>query len=479
MSFSDNPSRIYQDIVAVNIRIGGKPWYVKEMRIELSKVSSPDYVDMTIIPDPNETLPYLPSVDRLVGNEVTVDVDNSLLSERDTPSEEVTRLFTGKLANISPTGKHIYEAVIYKPLHQPFNVNEEEGQETGAAINKTIDITGSITDYGERLEKFGRNIGFTQTDSYYIRASQLVNDILDVMNVPSEKRNIRMAEGGETFNGYTGGFDKLIKFDHKEDTIDSILERIRRETKSEWWFDRKGNFNFGTPRPTEHKLRFITNGSAGRTTPPYQSVVVIGSSVASKKGRPKASMVDGNPTVKTATIANVFNEKGATKESGVAKFGIPPEELPEPVYTYRNDEITTDDQAENTAATIIKDLAEQQAEGTVTVVGFPEVTPLDAVKMPNSEIQPMGGYSFGVYKVVHKINTSDGFITEISVGSPVGATRASILQLSDEAAQHYNAVDRTLLRGNVDDEDTTDGLGLTGTTLPTEIGEDDVSDIDL
>lgn len=106
-------------------------------------------------------------------------------------------------------------------------------------------------------------------------------------------------------------------------------------------------------------------------------------------------------------------------------FAIENSDIPGPVYTYRNMEIQTQAEADAVAEQIVSKLHEQQATGSVTVVGFPEIRPLDAITMPQASdstdtnynpLQPMGGTKYSVVKVIHKINSSDGFITEITVG---------------------------------------------------------------
>jgi hypothetical protein len=458
MTFTeDDLPKIYKDNIDVTMKIAGDPWLIIEAKVELTRATVPDYVDLVMIPHPSETLPDLPNIDTLVGEKFTLDVDNDMISERDTDAEEVTRIFTGNLANISPTGKNIYEGIAYSPMHQPFNKKD-----AGSALNTEINIGGDLLPYDKEFQGYGLSRGTEYVSGHYIQAKDLVKEITSFIDLPEDKVNINLKKDGVDRGEFTGGFNKTLQFEHKKRTIGDILNRVRRETASEFWFDRLGNFHFGVPDPTDHRLSYIIDADAGKTTPPYQSVIVIGSGVASAEAdQSKAAMVAENPTVVTATIANVFNEDGRTNEDPEALLGVDPSDLPEPVYTYRNAELTTDDQAKNTAKKIIQDLAEQQADGTVTVVGFPEVRPLDSIEMPNTDIQPMGGYSYGVYKVVHTINGTDGFTTKIHVSNPVGVTRAKKFELSEDAVQTFDAVSRGMAA--YDDDivgGTASGLGF-------------------
>jgi hypothetical protein len=145
-----------------------------------------------------------------------------------------------------------------------------------------------------------------------------------------------------------------------------------------------------------------------------------------------------NPIVVKASIAQ--DKKG----NPIANFG----ETKEPVFEYKNLEISTREQAENTAKSLISDLADQQSDGTATVVGFPEIIPKDGIVMPQaqdpllpnfSEDQPMGGGGYNVYKVQHHLNDSDGFITKIHVSGVTGVTRTVVS--TAQAATGYDVTD--------------------------------------
>jgi hypothetical protein len=91
------------------------------------------------------------------------------------------------------------------------------------------------------------------------------------------------------------------------------------------------------------------------------------------------------------------------------------------------------------AKKIVEDLKKQSAKGKISIVGFPEVTPFDAVIMPHASKDkrdagvpnyqkgmPMGGNRYGVYKVIHKLNGSDGFKTELKVCGLTNTSRIAV-----------------------------------------------------
>lgn len=417
-------TEIIRDDVAVTMEIDGDPWLLVEAEVELSRISVPNYVRMIMIPDPEETRPNLPSpIDKLLGKSFRLEADNTMITERDTDAEEDNLLFEGELANISPTGEKSYEGIAYDPGQQAF-APEEDG---GSIMNEYISVGKPEYSYTKVL-----NDG-TQTEYKVntIKASKLIEKTVEKLDI--EKYEIEIEEGGVTVDGeigsYTGGYERNLYFGSEIVKLDDALQQARERTQSEWWFDKDGTFHFGVPRPTRHNLRYITDASDGKTTPPYQSVRLIGSGIASQEGHARTSMETEDKVVKEASI-QIDPE---TNDTTINFDTDGP--LKEPVFEYTNLEVTTGQQAESSVQKIAEDIAEQQADGKVTVVGFPEIVPMDGIVMPQasdetapnySPDQPMGGYGYNVYKVRHFLNNSDGFVTEIHVGSVTGATKTIV-----------------------------------------------------
>lgn len=416
-------TQIINDNVQVELTIGGDEWLVSEAIVERSRMDTPDYVDMIIIPQPEETAPNLPTpISDLIGSSFRLEADNELISNRDTDAEEDNLLFSGNLANISPTGETSYEAIAYDPSQQAFAETEGDG---GSIMNQTVRVGAP---------KFSYNAMFTGSSGVTyqpvsIKASELLDRIVDTLNL--DDVDIQLSETGQVISGdggiYSAGFDTTIEFDKYRVSVKDALQKAKEWTKSEWWFDKEGTFHFGVPEPSKHALRYITDASAGKVTPPYQSIRVIGSGSASQEGRARTSMNIEDKIVFEAELAIDEDKRGQTVPNK-----NPSGELPEPTFEYRNLEISNDAQAENVIDKIAEELIEQEASGTVTVVGFPEVVPLDGIVMPQADNpdaenyspnQPMGGATYNVYKVTHFLNSEDGFITQIEVAGVSGVTK--------------------------------------------------------
>jgi len=424
--------------VDVDLFIGGNRWQLIQAEVEITRANTPDYVDMELVPA-EDTIQQLPeSLDDLIGREFTLDVDTNLISERFTDAEEVTRLFTGALANISPTGRKTYEGIAYTPTHQPLD------SERSSILNQTVAVRSPR--YNKQLEYFGIEpgengiVGTQFAERYQIRADELLEKIIiDTLGLPEDRVNIMLSDGGTSVSGnggeYTGGINELISFEERTPKILTALEKIKNRTKSEWWFDRYGDFYFGVPSPSKHSLRFITDADAGKTTPPYQSVKVIAGAAATEEDWSRTNMNIENKVVVEANIAKVTrvtdSAEGQQAETNT-EIITNPKELREPTFVYRNAEIWTRQQAISVAQSVAEKLREQQADGTVSLVGFPEIRPFDGIVMPQAKdegkpnYQPdkrMGGATYQVYKVVHKLNGTDGFKTVVHVARPAGVTR--------------------------------------------------------
>jgi hypothetical protein len=102
------------------------------------------------------------------------------------------------------------------------------------------------------------------------------------------------------------------------------------------------------------------------------------------------------------------------------------------VHVYNDDRINSQQQANQVARTLWREIERRAAHGTVAVVGDPRPLPLDRVNMPES----VGGDgNYGVKSVLHRI-TSEGFISEISVQ---GALPSEIPDVSTEPT--YGAIE--------------------------------------
>lgn len=416
------------DIEEISLKIDGSEWHPLEIKVELTNHSTPDYVDMIISPQSGvlENLEGFPSETAknggLLGKEFTLDVNTEL--EVGGRSTEQTRVFTGQLANLSTAAEGAWEAVAFDPSHQSFASDDTEENE-GNFFNSTINLPASTNNTAIPADDtYYEDPSLTKPSASQIKASELAKKIIEESDIslsandykiklkdyPGYKIGIR-----PNGTGVNAGIDWLLFFSSQEITVEDALERITTTTNSSYWFDENGKFYIGAVEqgsPIDvFDLSFITETSAGKSTPAWKGVQVIGSGVVSEDGWDKTNMNSENPSTSAASL----------KDDGKTDT----DKLKKPVYTYRNLEIQTQAEADSVAKEIVNDLQDQQAKGKVTVVGLPEIRPLDAIQMPQSDDenepnynpdQPMGGRRYSVVKVVHKINPSDGFVTDIHVG---------------------------------------------------------------
>lgn len=430
---------VFSDNVETMMTIGEKVWEPVEVEVELSQMDTPNYVHIiTMVPGEGVEVPSPP--DKLVSKDFELHVDNQLYSERTTSSNEETLLFKGKLANISAIGTRAYEGIAYDPSQQPLaspgeNVKGYALGGNGSVLNQVIYLKEPY--YGVR--RLHSRIQGTKYKPKTVKASELASKIVNEIPGVTDY-DIQLQSGGKTVSGpngsVTGAYDRELNFEKVDTTIGNALAKIREECECEIWYDKAGKLYFGLPEPIAHELKFITDASDGLTTPPYQSVKVIGSGIASNED---SSFAEKQLVAEERIIVEgTFQENKPGEYQFINKQDISGS-LPEPKFEYRNAEISTEAQAVSTAKSLVKDLAKQTAEGKITVTGFPEVTPFDAVIMPHADKEkaengvpnyqsgmPMGGSRYGVYKVVHRLNGSDGFKTIIHVAGLTNTSRVAV-----------------------------------------------------
>lgn len=455
----------------IEIAIDGDPifWNLIDAKVEISQVATPNYVNMVISPQPqyveeiesqlqevtettggNPISALVGAEFRLVANNDLIAVRNDLSDEEFDDVEEDSLLFQGRLANISPMGDGLYEALAYDPGQQAFNI----GAESGSIINQKLDFTGSTEnpDFVEPEDQKDNDVEGNPT----IEAERLIQLIVDEVGITDFE--IELFDGGIKADGTEPGPDTAEQdiFAKKQTLKDGpfkngvvpvkdALDYAREQCRAEWWFDKRGTFHFGKPNSQNYQMSLIKDTSAGITTPPYQSVEVVGSSIATTDGWNSANQIqdDDSKIVKRAVIAQP--KAGGTQASSVIILDPTDEQFQQykPPFKYVNAELSTDEQVQNAALKIADELAKQQASGTITTVGFPEVEPFDGVIMPNSEDQPMGGQTYGVYKVTHRLNASDGFTTKIEVAGPTSVLqRVDLTSGTEEDNRIATSIDR-------------------------------------
>ena len=210
-----------------------------------------------------------------------------------------------------------------------------------------------------------------------------------------------------------------MKYHRENERAAELLDELATFADAKWWVDAENVFHFGKPNtedsdglldPQERKLLFVTDTDAGWLTPPYNSVVVIADGVVGEEGWGSEHLISNENPVIAARIPS----PGADEDE------IIPNEIEEPVFTYKNKDIKTPEQANNVAISLAADLAEQLEGGAIEVVGRPDIQLLDVVLMPD-HLTPSGEeYAYSVGGVVHKLDPQNGFTTEIQIFHMLG-----------------------------------------------------------
>lgn len=198
-------------------------------------------------------------------------------------------------------------------------------------------------------------------------------------------------------------------FMRKDVPIADILDDLAKLSDSHWWVEPTNQFYFGNPADfsTTFVVQFPTKMSAGKETPAYKSVKVLGSPIEDTHGPEYNHMISKNSIQSNWTI-----EEGKNGKYNVRKAGGSP---PGPVYTYRDRDIKKQAHADTVGKRICKQLAQQQIGGTLKFVGEEKIRPMDVVQMRPE----FGGESYLVSGVMHELSSTDGFLTRVQCGGIV------------------------------------------------------------
>ena len=353
---------------------------------------------------------------------VNVDEDAQDIPEREEMFNQWMPLFTGHVNNFRHKGydrwhvefsnfeSHLLEDVTVEFTGAPILLDEiveeiiEEVSRDPAAVkldNIELDSTVAGVD---------RVTGVTRPDGGFSETQDGSTE--DLLGYDTEGR-----EGQQTSSNYSYWRQPVttrMKYHRENERAAELLDELATFADAKWWVDAENVLHFGKPDtekidgildPQVRELLFVTDTDAGWLTPPYNSVVVIADGVVGEEGWGSEHLISNENPVIAARIPS----PGADEDE------IIPNEIEEPVFTYKNKDIKTPDQANNVAISLAADLAEQLEGGTIEVVGRPDIQLLDVVLMPD-HLTPSGEeYAYSVGGVVHKLDPQNGFTTEIQV----------------------------------------------------------------
>jgi len=187
----------------------------------------------------------------------------------------------------------------------------------------------------------------------------------------------------------TAPFEGVINTTFKSVSADAAIENLTKLAGRVWYINRDNALvvTDASLVGESKQLDRLIEASAGKRTPPYQSVRVIGNTPTSRRGQEARHLVSSGPV---------------TAQAGRGK----------PVYEYENDDIATLRQARNIADSLLQRLQKQQRGGFVTVLGRGDIRPFDRVIMPPRR----GGEEYIVEEVKHTVNDKSGFLTQLQLG---------------------------------------------------------------
>jgi len=284
------------------------------------------------------------------------------------------------------------------------------GTEVHVSINGTKVFTGQIS----QVKKMNSDDGKKQNKGAY--RFNVINSMYKLMN---EKTNIDITDPTpvsqvveESIKGLdvrakvSPSNDVPIRMERNNAVVADILDDLAKKSNSIWKVDSYDVLDFGKPEIEEHELELITDTSAGKQTPPYRSVRVLGDNIVSRDGWNKRYM-----TGDTRVISEWHIEQSDDGSYSVAK-GIGEQ----PIFPYKDKEIQTQEQADNIGENLANDLAKQAQGGWINVVGREDIGPLDYVSVPEF----LGGETYLVAGTIHTLTDSDGYKTRITCGGIAG-----------------------------------------------------------
>jgi len=218
--------------------------------------------------------------------------------------------------------------------------------------------------------------------------------------------NEEIAEFQDTSGSSGGDGDSQSSPSINDQKAISVIERAGTNANAVWYLDPEGTLQWVSypastgaaqipPSTTFHELQYVLDASAGKRAPPFQRVVVTGSSPASQS-------TDGDHP--GGLVASHLLSRDPVR--AVAGSG-------EPTYHYQDRDIRTDQQAQQAAEKILGEFQSQQAGGWIDIVGNPTIRPLDVVQLPDH----LGGERYLVSGVTHELAPDIGFETRIHCGN--------------------------------------------------------------
>ena len=259
------------------------------------------------------------------------------------------------------------------------------------AINLTDDtvFTGTIRKTEDAIGDRTRLVAF---DALHDLKRATISETFDTEAAASALRTVADTAGINI--DIRGDASEPITATFKSANGDAAVEKLTKLAGKVWYVSVENTLivTDASSVGESKQLDRIIDASAGKRSPAYQSVKVIGNTPTSRKGRQSRQLVSSQPV-------------SATAGSG------------DPVYEYEDDDIASSQQAQNVADALLQRLRKQQRGGFVEVLARSDIRPFDTVVMPPSR----GGAEYLVEAVKHTVDAKNGYLTRLQLGGVITA----------------------------------------------------------
>jgi len=431
---------IIEHDIAIDIQIGGNKWIPTDMDVSRSRYNETDTARMMVIPDPEQEGDIVP----VEGTEIIIRlgprtsfIENAGRSKSDDP-DELYRVFTGYVSNSFQMQKGLWE----------------------------VDAVDFILDLKKIKLNFSTGDGETVVSSLVQEIVDKVNSEKDSSIIPDLEADINIENPEENVSlGYVDIVQKTranvprnatkegleISRQYTQVKCADVLDDLAKAVNVNWWVDAFNVLRFGPTETSIHRLDWVTETSAGKQTPPYRSVRVVGDGISSESGREAKKLISKDGVISVGSVeaggqpyggydgtTADLQRIGFTEEeiAAVQQASSTDQELKEPIFTYKNKSIKTKEEAQRIRNKILNELQEQQAGGSITIVGRPMVDILDVVEMPKRFGQTSQGEfiepaQYLVGKVSHRLNGSDGYVTKVECAGIAGRYSGPVFEYQD------------------------------------------------
>jgi len=271
------------------------------------------------------------------------------------------------------------------------------GDVVSAGDGLTVTIQGERVHTGtvSKTESgVGDRVRLTSFDALHQLKQTFISETFDREPASAAVRTIAGA-AGVSVEASAPALTRTISTSFKDARADAALDKITRLTDTILFVDAANTVVIvnapeqgpGRAVGVGRSLSRLIETSAGARRPQYQSVQVLGNTPTSRRGREARHLISSQPVLAQAGEG-------------------------QPSFIFEDDSITSQEQANAVAQSLLRRLTEQQQGGFALVVGRPRIRPLDTVTFPERQ----GGTTFLVSAVEHTISDRSGYTTRLDLG---------------------------------------------------------------